>query len=103
MFMESDGSTFRKAHWRTIAHISGILSVLILSFIFCSTTLAGKYWGILHSGSQTGFLAWMSLGLSFALLATFVGSRWWLIAVVFVVAAMYLLFPVVFACPVLRH
>lgn len=101
--MESGGLTGGKAHLRTIAHISGTVSVLILFFMVCSTSLGGRYWGMLHSGSQTGFLAWMFLGLSFALIATFAGSRWWLISVVFVLASMYLLYPVVFGCPVLRH
>jgi hypothetical protein len=38
----------------------------------------------------------MVLGLVFALIATFKGSRWWLIAVAIVLASMYLLRPVVF-------
>lgn len=88
---------------RTMAHISGTLSVLVLLLIFCSTSLGGRYWGILHSGSQTGFLAWMFLGLAFAVIATVAGSRWWLVAVVFMLASVYLLRPVLYACPVLRR
>jgi hypothetical protein len=38
----------------------------------------------------------MVSGLVFALIATFKGSRWWLIAVAIVLASMYLLRPVVF-------
>ena len=38
----------------------------------------------------------MVLGLVFALVATFKGSRWWLIAVAIVLALMYLLRPVGF-------
>jgi hypothetical protein len=83
---------------RVIAHISGAVSILILSVCFvCNVLLGGRYWGILHSGSQTGFFAWMVLALLFALIATIKGSRWWLIAVAFVLASMYLLRPVVFA------
>jgi hypothetical protein len=79
------------------------VSVLILSAYFVSNMLLGdKYWGVLHSGSQTGFFAWMVLGLLFALNATLRGSRWWLIAVAFVLASTFLLRPVVFACPVWR-
>ena len=83
---------------RVIAHISGAVGVLILSVCFvCNVLLGGRYWGILHSGSKTGFFAWMVLALLFALIATFKGSRWWLIAVAFVLASMFLLCPVVFA------
>jgi hypothetical protein len=44
----------------------------------------------------------MGLGLFFGLIATLKGSRWWLIAVAFALASMFLFRPIVFACPLYR-
>lgn len=82
---------------KAVAHISGAVSILIVSFCFVGALLGGRYWGLLHSASQAGFFAWMVSGLVLALIATFKGSRWWFIAVATVLASMYLLHPVVFA------